>query len=101
MKITRDFGCGPYTFELTPEELLAAYKEQQHKYDVTVVEDKLSYYAKNPDEFAEAFNTSYCDMSREADTIAHVMRRKIDDYNGDPFYSLIEAIESVLLRMSE
>lgn len=32
MKITRDFGAGTYTFELTPEELEKAYREQEANY---------------------------------------------------------------------
>ena len=32
MKITRDFGAGTYTFELTPEELEKAYREQETNY---------------------------------------------------------------------
>ena len=39
MKITRNFGCGDYTFELTDQELLAAYLEKQHRYDVDAVKD--------------------------------------------------------------
>lgn len=32
MKITRDFGSGPYTFELTPEEIEKAYRVQERIY---------------------------------------------------------------------
>lgn len=96
MKITRNFGCGDYTFELTDGELLEAYLEKQHQYDVDVVKDKLQYYENNPDDFYEAYGCSYFILSDKVDKIAYAMRRNIDKYDSDPFYALTDAIENIV-----
>lgn len=96
MKISRNFGCGPYTFDLTPEELDAAYKEKQHLDDVTIVRERLAQYKLNPDRFSEAFGVAYFDLSDRVDSIAYDMRRRLDKWNDTDdtaFYECIGAIE--------
>ena len=88
-------------FELTDEELLTAYHEKQHHYDVEVVKDKLQYYEENPDEFYEAYGTSYFILSDKIDAIAYEMRRNIDKYDADPYYALIDAIETAVRQYND
>lgn len=99
MKITRNFGCGDYTFELTDQELLAAYLEKQHRYDVDAVKDKLKYYEENSNEFYEAYGVSYFQLVDKAEDIAFEMRR-ILDRDSDPYFALIEAIEWAVRNFS-
>ena len=96
MTIKRIVNGETLKFELTEDELLEAYLEKQHRYDVDVVKDKFQYYEDNPDEFFEAYGTSYTVLSGRIDAIAYEMRRNIEKYDSDPFYALIDAIETAV-----
>lgn len=40
MKITRNFGCGDYTFELTFQEMEQAYREHDLNYKIADIESR-------------------------------------------------------------
>lgn len=79
MKITREFNGKKIEIELTAQELLNAYYEQQNNFDCQDVEDWFNEFSD--DELKDMYGMTSEELSAVIPEIAEVMRRKIEKYD--------------------
>lgn len=79
---------------LSPEELIDAYYEQQHKFDVMDVKEELSFCV----DLNDGIESKMCQQILEDDgfveEIANDMRRMMDEYDCELSYARSEAIKA-------
>lgn len=96
MKIIREIDGEEFCFELSPQELRAAFLELEHRNDVCDVE---SYFDNMKDEkIVSEFENTRNGVKRYYDDIAYEMRRLIEKYEMDWIYAREEAAREVLMR---
>lgn len=96
MIITREIDSLPYQFELTKDELISAYFEQQEIFDIDSCRSYLdrmycnaAWYESLNDEKREAM---ICDAASE-------LRRNIDKYDMHYDYAMCDAFETAIDRI--
>ena len=94
MIIRRTINKTQIGIELTADELHEAYKEQQHKYDVSAIEN----YGQmiEPEYMLEEIGCTYEEFESMKEDMAYEMRKLIDkdDYNWD--YARSEAVDNII-----
>lgn len=101
MKISREVNGQVMEFELTAEEVLSAYQEQEHKYDCKFVERGLEDYCENKDLFESNFYVPFDFLwgnDELVSDIAYEMRHYVGEYDMDMSYARYEAIKDVLRK---
>lgn len=94
MKIKRTILGKEEEFELTPDELYAAYREQEFKFDRNDIED---YFAAFDDvEIEEMYSMTRKKLEEKFDDMACEMRRNIDKYDMQWQYARDAAIAEIL-----
>ena len=81
-------------YELTPAELLSAYEEQQHVWDVSYCKSKIDSY--DDESFQEEYGVSKEEGSSNLDDIAYEMRRQVNKYDLNEDYARDCAFMEVL-----
>lgn len=94
MTIERVIDGNEYKIVLTPRELLSAYTEQQHEYDVTDIE--LYFDCFDDDDIMDFCGATRKDVEKLFDDMAYEMRRKIDKYEMSFEFARDEAIKDVI-----
>ena len=96
MKIIREINGEKKTFELTDEEMLLAYYEQQAIFDVQDIKDTVSGWSDewNQDTY-HVSSKEFFDMAEEA---ALEMRRNINKYDMEWSYARDQAITDVIRK---
>lgn len=90
-------------YELTSEELLHAYWEQEHLYDIDDVKSELELVVDNDideAEYIEAAKRIYED-SDKLDSVARSKRRNIDRYNMEWNFAVSEAVKDAIQEEME
>ena len=82
-------------FELTPQELTAAYYERQAAFDLQDVEDYFEQYSD--DEIHLYYGTSKAEVEAKYDEIASEMRRNINKYEMGWYEARETAINDIIL----
>ena len=95
MKIKRIILGKEEEFELTPDELYAAYREQEFKFDRSDIEDYFAAFEK--EDIEEEYGMTIAELEGKYDDMAYEMRRNIDKYGMDWSYARDDAI-TVLRR---
>lgn len=95
MKITRDGKV----IELTPQELLAAYYEQEHKFDLEDVRGELELYSECDGTDAYLAKKLLADSAKLSE-IARDKRRNIDKYDMEWQDATQAAIMDALFSMA-
>lgn len=94
MKIKRLVNGKEQEFELTTDELYAAYREQEFKFDRNDIED---YFAAFDDvEIEEMYSMTRKKLEEKFDDMACEMRRNIDKYDMQWQYARDAAIAEIL-----
>ena len=94
MKIKRFVNGKEQEFELTTDELYAAYREQEFKFDRNDIED---YFAAFDDvEIEEMYSMTRKKLEEKFDDMACEMRRNIDKYDMQWQYARDAAIAEIL-----
>lgn len=97
MKIKRLVSGKEQEFELTADELYAAYREQEFKFDRADVAD---YFLAFDNEYIEEeYGMTTKEVESKFNEIAYEMRRNIDKYDMDWTYARDEAIETILRKV--
>ena len=96
MKIKRLVNGKEQEFELTEDELYAAFSEQEFKFDRADVTDY--FLAFDIEDIEEEYGMTMKEIESKFNEIAYEMRRNIDKYDMDWTYARDEAIETVLRR---
>ena len=81
MVIKREVNGAVHEFELTDNERLNAYEEQQHLYDITDVRDHFACMKEA--ELIASHGKTMAEIEALFDDIAYEMRRNIDKYDMD------------------
>ena len=96
MKIQRTINGVKFSIELLPEELVAAYFEQQRKFDI---EDIISYGEMfEQKELIDYLGCDYKTFLSLKEEMAQEMRRNIDKYDMDWSSARDEAVRDVINR---
>lgn len=82
--------------ELTADELLTAYYEQEHNYDVQDVEDEIE--TCTDDELLDMYGAKREDLLPLVDEMAYRKRRNIEKYEMEWFDAVAHAIREVWNR---
>lgn len=98
MKITREINGKQHEFTLTGEELIAAFYEQQAKFDRDDILMLVDSYEPGDFEYLGVTEQEYYSL---ADEMAGEMRRNIDKYDMDWSMARDEAIGTVVRRYKE
>ena len=96
MKIKRTINGTDYTFELLPNELYDAYREQQEKFDIDDVINFIECFSN--EELQEYYGCSYEECMKYKEEIADEMRRNMDKYDMDFEYAREEAIRDIVRK---
>ncbi|MBQ6960537.1 MAG: hypothetical protein IJP78_06140 [Clostridia bacterium] len=99
MVITREVNGAIHEFELTDDERLNAYEEQQHEYDRTDVQDLFAFMEES--DLIASYGKTMAEIETLFDDIAYEMRRNIDKYDMAWTAALDEAIGDILNQCSE
>lgn len=94
MKIKRTILGEEEEFELTPDELYMAYREQEHKFDLSDVEDVFNGF--DDDELVDMYGRTRDEIKERYEDIAYEMRRNIDKYEMSWQYARDAAIAEIL-----
>lgn len=96
MKIKRFVNGKEQEFELTSDELYAAFSEQEFKFDRADVAD---YFSAFDNEYIEEeYGMTAKEVESKFNEIAYEMRRNIDKYDMEWTFARDEAIETILRR---
>ena len=96
MKIQRTINGVKFNIELLPEELVEAYYEQQHKFDV---EDIVSYGEMfEQKELIDYLGCDYKTYISLKEEMANEMRKNMDKYEMTYPYARDEAVRDVINR---
>lgn len=94
MKIQRTINGTTFSIELLPEELIAAYIEQQKKFDI---EDVINFgEAYSNEELMDSYGCTYQEIVNNKEIIAATMRKYIDKYDMEWSYAREEAVRDVI-----
>lgn len=99
MIIKREVNGTVHEFELTDDERLNAYEEQQHMYDRTDVRDHFLFMEES--DLIASYGKTMAGIEASFDDIAYEMRRNIDKYDMAWTAALDEAIGDILNQCSE
>ena len=94
MKIKRNILGKEEEFELTPDELYAAYREQEFKFDKSTIEDY--FFAFDDKEIEDEYGMTRKKLEEKFDDMAYEMRRNIDKYGMEWSYARDAAIAEIL-----
>lgn len=78
MKITREIGGQMVEIELTPDEMVKTYYEQQHKNDMEDMEEYVYQY--EDEDFEEAFGHPIAEAENDLDELARLLRTNMEKY---------------------
>ena len=96
MKIQRTINSVKFDIELLPEELVEAYYEQQHNFDV---EDVVSYGEMFENaELVDYLGCDYKTLLSLKEEMADELRKNIDKYDMDWSSARDEAVRDVINR---
>ena len=79
MEITREINGELHAFEITSQEMLDAYYEQEFKNDRYDMEEYIQQIEE--DDFIETYGRSLADAEKELDDLAYLLRKNIDKYD--------------------
>ena len=92
MEITREINGELHTFEITSQEMLDAYYEQEFKNDRYDMEEYIHQIEE--DDFVETYGRSLADAEKELDELAYLLRKNIDKYDMHWTDARDEALEN-------
>lgn len=92
MEITREINGELHTFEITSQEMLDAYYEQEFKNDRYDMEEYIQQIEE--DDFIETYGRSLADAEKELDDLAYLLRKNIDKYDMHWTDARDEALEA-------
>lgn len=79
MKITREIGGQMAEINLTPDEMVKTYYEQQRKNDMEDMEEYLFQFEDS--DFEEYFGCPIAEAESELDELARLMRTNMEKYD--------------------
>ena len=94
MTIKRNINGTEMEFELTAMELMEAYREEQHKCDISDIE--FVFEGMDAMEIAETYDMPWTEIEPLIPEIAYRYRKYMDNYSEDWVYQRDEAIADVL-----